>query len=209
MNAIESKTEVRETLRLNGFAVVKSGIDIALLDEAKLKAWDTVLEYSSQLKELEAAGDLPYCLPMRVNDHIPLMDHAEALLRGIGADPYWLLNLMLIMKTPHEGRRFWHTDSPAIFAPSSEDAPELFVIYMLQRTSIAKKNGCLLVVPGYAEGPQHSERVTTPFENEYPVETEPGDVIIMDPRLLHGSLPNETDKHRFNVRLWIQCRWEK
>ncbi len=116
---------------------------------------------------------------------------------------------MLIMKTPHEGRRFWHTDNPPIFEPSEEDASELFVIYMLQRTSVELRNGCLLVVPRYAEGPQHSQRVTTPIAGEYPIETELGDVIIMDPRLLHASLPNDTDDHRFNVRLWIQCRWEK
>ena len=77
---------------------------------------------------------------------------------------------------------------------------------MLQPTTT--ENGCLLVVPGYAEGPQHSDRVTTPMENEYPIQTELGDVIIFDPRLLHGSLENKTDVHRFNVRLWIDTKWK-
>ena len=200
---------LRETLRQNGFVVVRGAIDPMLLERAALKAWDTIAEYADKLKELETAGELPYCLPMRVNDHTVLLDHAEHLLQSIGADPYWLQNLMLISKRPHEGRRFWHTDSPAIFAPATEGPPELFVIYMLQRTAVDLGNGCLLVVPGYADGPQHAERVTTPMAEEYPIETEPGDVIIMDPRLLHGSLANETNEHRFNIRLWIQTRWKE
>lgn len=206
MNAVT--TEVREALRLQGFVLMKSAVKPELLEKATEKAWGTIKHFSAELDQLKKSGDLPYCLPMPVNDHIPLLDHAEALLQSIGADPYWLQNLMLIMKTPHEGRRFWHTDNPPIYSPSHEDAPELFVIYMLQKTSVELKNGCLLVVPGYQKGPQHKERVTTPIEGEYPVETELGDVIIMDPRLLHGSLPNETNGHRFNVRLWIQTRWK-
>ena len=200
-------TTARESLRTSGFVVIRSAIDPALLDKAKEKAWGTIREYSGKLKEIEAAGDLPYCLPMAVKDHIPLLDHAEGLLRSLGADPHWLQNLMLIMKRPREGRRFWHTDCPPLFAPSEEDAPELFVLYFLQKTTV--ENGALLVVPGYREGPQHSERVTTPIEGEYPIETDIGDVIIFDPRLLHGSMANMTDTYRFNVRLWINTRWEK
>ena len=206
MEAVLIKNEIREELRTKGFVLFKSVIDPSLLENAKVKAWETIATYDKELQQIESKGDLPYCLPMKVNDHIPLLDHAEALLRSIGADPYWLQNLMLIMKQPHEGRRFWHTDNPPIFAPSEEDAPELFVLYFLQKTTV--KNGALLVVPGYAEGPQHSERVTTPIDGEYPIETEMGDVIVFDPRLLHGSMANNTDEHRFNVRLWIQTRWK-
>jgi ectoine hydroxylase-related dioxygenase (phytanoyl-CoA dioxygenase family) len=83
------------------------------------------------------------------------------------------------------------------------------VLYFLQPTTVALNNGCLLVVPGYSEGPQHSDRVTTPMEHEHPIETEVGDVIVFDPRLLHGSLPNETEEYRFNIRLWIQTRWKE
>jgi hypothetical protein len=198
---------IRETIRTQGFFLFKSVIDPSLLEHARVKAWESVAAHADRLKALAEAGDLPYCIPMPVNDHAPLLDHAEELLKSIGADPYWLTNLMLIMKNPHEGRRFWHTDSPAIFAPSEEDAPELFVLYFLQKTT--KENGALLVVPGYAEGPQHSERVATPIEGEHAIETEPGDVIVFDPRLLHGSLANNTDEHRFNVRLWIQTRWKE
>ena len=207
MEATLATNRIRSELRRNGFVLMKGAVDPALLAETVPKAWKTIEAHAGKLKEIEAAGDLPYCLPMPVNEHIGLLDHAEALLRSIGADPCWLQNLMLIMKSPHEGRRFWHTDSPPIYAPSSGDAPELFVLYFLQRTTV--ENGCLLVMPGYAEGPQHSDRVTTPMEGELPLETEPGDVIIFDPRLLHGSLGNSTDAHRFNVRLWIQTKWKE
>jgi hypothetical protein len=204
MKEMTIATDIRQTLRTQGFALLRSAIEPSLLDKSKAAAWRTVESYGDQLRQ--ADGELPYCLPLPVKDHIPLLDHAEALLQGIGADPYYLTNLMLIMKRPQEGRRYWHTDAAPLYAPSPTDAPELFALYFLQRTTI--ENGCLLVVPGYAEGPQHSDRVVTPMEGEYPVETEPGDVIIMDPRLLHGSMPNDTDDYRFNIRLWIQCRWE-
>lgn len=206
--AIQVPIETRENLRKNGFVVLKSVIDPALLVKAEVKARETMAFYGDKLDKLEKDGELPYCLPMPVHDHIALLDHAEALLESIGTQPnsMWLQNLMLIMKKPHEGRRFWHTDCPPIFAPSDEDAPEVFVLYFLQKTTV--KNGALLVVPGYAEGPQHSERVTTPMEGEYAIEVDPGDVIVFDPRLLHGSMPNDTDNYRFNVRLWIQTKWK-
>jgi ectoine hydroxylase-related dioxygenase (phytanoyl-CoA dioxygenase family) len=46
------------------------------------------------------------------------------------------------------------------------------------------------------------------MKDEYPIEMELGDAIIFDPRLMHGSLPNETDDYRFNIRLWILTRWK-
>ena len=182
----------------------RSAIEPALLETAKESAWKTVQEFDYAFKKTD--DDLPYCLPLPIHDHTALLDHAEALLQGIGADPYWLQNLMLIMKRPHEGRRFWHTDCPPIFAPSEEFPPVLFVLYFLQKTIV--KNGALLVVPGYADGPQHSDRVATPLAEEYPVEVNVGDVIVLDPRLLHGSTENDTDDYRFNIRLWIDTRWK-
>lgn len=194
--------DFREQLRLNGFVVFKAAIDPAILEAAVPKVRATMKAFEGQ----QPVGDLPYCMPLPMKEHYPIIDHAEALLQGIGAEPHNLYNLMLIMKRPHEGRRFWHTDCPAIFAPSDEDAPELFALYFLQKTTV--QNGALLVVPGYAEGPQHSERVTTPMDGEYAIETEPGDMIVFDPRLLHGSMPNDTDDYRFNIRLWIQTNWK-
>lgn len=203
--ATQTNTEIRETLRQKGFALIKSAIDPAYLATAEEKVWKTLASYGDQLRQPE--GELPYCLPLPLREHYSLIDHAEALLQSIGADPYYLQNLMLIMKRPHEGRRYWHTDMGTIYAPSEIDAPEVFVLYMLQRTTL--ENGCLLVVPGYADGPQHSDRVTTPMKDEYPIQTEIGDVILLDPRLLHASMPNDTDAHRFNIRLWIQTRWKE
>jgi hypothetical protein len=183
---------------------MRSVIDPELLRTATGHVWTTVKAFDDQ----QPKGDLPYCVPLPVADYHPLLDHAEAMLQGIGADPFYLQNLMLIMKRPHEGRRYWHTDLPPIFAPADKDADQLFVLYFLQKTTVELKNGCLLVIPGYAEGPQHSQRVTTPMKDEYPIEMELGDAIIFDPRLMHGSLPNETDDYRFNIRLWILTRWK-
>ncbi len=197
------ETSVRESLRTQGFVLMRSVIDPALLRVAAERVRDTVKRFDSE----QPIGDLPYCVPLPVDEHFALLDHAESLLIEIGADPFYLQNLMLIMKRPHEGRRYWHTDLPPIFAPSEKDAPQLFVLYFLQDTTVEKRNGCLLVVPGYAEGPQHSQRVTTPIAEEYPIEVQMGDVIIFDPRLLHGSLENETDEYRFNIRLWVMTRW--
>ncbi len=207
METVAIGADLREKLRVNGFVVVKHAVDVSLLDAARDKVWATLKDYGGELVQPE--GELPYCLPLPLKQHYPMIDHAEALMQSIGADPYNLQNLMLIMKRPHEGRRYWHTDMPPIFEPSAEDPPEVFILYFLQPTSVALANGCLLVVPGYADGPQHSERVTTPFPGEYPIEIDMGDVIMLDPRLLHGSLPNESDDYRFNVRLWIQTRWKE
>ncbi len=197
------ETNVRELLRVNGFVLMRSVIDPDILRTATGHVWKAVKEFDSRQPE----GDLPYCVPLPVLHYYPLLDHAESMLIQMGADPFYLQNLMLIMKRPHEGRRYWHTDLPPIYAPAEDEAKELFVLYFLQDTTVEKKNGCLLVVPGYAEGPQHSERVTTPIAEEYPIEVKLGDVIVFDPRLLHGSLENETEEYRFNIRLWVMTRW--
>ncbi len=73
---------MRELLRQNGFVVVADAIDPVLLDATKLKAWDTIAAFADKLKEIEKAGDLPYCLPMAVKHHHALLDHAEALHTG-------------------------------------------------------------------------------------------------------------------------------
>ena len=199
--------DLRSELRQRGFIVLPAAMDTRLLATAKEKVEATLKVMGDKLAQPE--GELPYCLPLPLREHYPLIDRAEELLKGLGADPYYLQNLMLVMKRPHEGRRYWHTDMGPLYAPSEIDAPELFVLYFLQPTTVALKNGCLLVVPGYAEGPQHSERVTTPMKEEYPVEVDTGDVIVFDPRLLHGSLPNESEEFRYNIRLWIQTRWKE
>ena len=201
------QTTLRETLRQQGFIVIQSAIQVSLLDTARARVINTLQQAGDKLAQPE--GELPYCLPLPLRDHYPLIDRAEELLKSIGADPYYLQNLMLIMKRPNEGRRYWHTDMGAIYAPSDTDAPEVFVLYFLQKTTLELKNGCLLVVPGYAEGPQHSDRVTTPMKDEHAIEVDLGDVIIFDPRLLHGSMPNDSDEFRYNIRLWVQTRWTK
>ena len=207
MEQLLVRSELRETLRRQGFIVIRSAIQTQLLDTARSRVLETLQKFGDKLAQPE--GELPYCLPLPLREHYPLIDRAEELLKEIGADPHYLQNLMLIMKRPHEGRRYWHTDMGALYAPSHEDAPEVFVLYFLQKTTLDLKNGCLLVVPGYAEGPQHSDRVTTPMKDEYAIEVELGDVIVFDPRLLHGSMPNDSEDYRYNIRLWIQTRWTK
>lgn len=132
----------------------------------------------------------------------------------------------LISKPGHSPPLFWHQDWWGWSHPSAyEESPlQIGVMIYLDPTRIS--NGCLRVVPGthlrrhplHDSIPAHDEmlsRVNDPrhrlyqsADGEVALTSNPGDVLVIDARLLHSAYPNNTDNERMLLTLWFHPGWD-
>ena len=84
-------------------------------------------------------------------------------------------------------------------------------VYMLQASVVLEEqtedNGCTVVIPGSHLSGKYADQ--TAFDQAVPVLSQPGDLIIWDSRIWHGTLANNTDKTRWSIiaafsRWWIK-----
>lgn len=182
----------------SGYEVIRTSVSRETVERVLPKALADAREVP-----IDPDGGLPWAYDVFPEDYVPLIEHAKALLKSMGVIQLDVARVTLIKKSAGEGRRFWHADSDA---PSDPTRPpvELLVLYYLCDTS---ESGSLVVRPGYVKGPAHSEHVIEPCADEVIIATKPGDVVLMDPRLQHASLPNQTAQDRLMIRLWVKCEW--
>jgi len=211
----------RATLVELGFSVVRGYLDQSFLDKLRQQC-DRVLarlpqqhrdEYRSQ-GSLVNLGDHP--------DYSHLIASAQLrqLMRQLSfASSRWLAGY-LISKPPNSPALFWHQDWWGWDHPMSytDRLPGLGIMTYLSNTSVA--NGCLRVIPG-SHRCQHRlhglpvahEQSLSHFEDpddiayqsdesEAAVEIEAGDVVLVDPRLLHSAYANQSNGERSLITLW-------
>lgn len=103
----------------------------------------------------------------------------------------------------------WHQDN-GVVQPNADETNMLTVWYPLTRATI--ENGCLQIIPrSHTEGILHhctsvsglavpDERLH--LDRAFPVPMEPGDVLFLNRRTCHSSLPNVSDEVRisFDIR---------
>ena len=131
----------------------------------------------------------------------------------------------LISKPGHSPALFWHQDWWGWSHPSAYEPmpPQLGIMIYLGPTTV--KNGCLRVVPGthLRRHPLHDSitaharalsRVDDPrhklfqsADGEIALPSSPGDVFVVDARLLHAAYPNRTDQERMLLTLWYHPAW--
>lgn len=96
-----------------------------------------------------------------------------------------------------------HIDS---FMPYHSD-----FVYMMQAGVILEEqneeNGCTMVIPGSHLSGKYANQDA--FKDAVPIISEPGDLVMWDSRIWHGTMPNKTDKTRWSViaafsRWWIK-----
>lgn len=126
----------------------------------------------------------------------------------------------LISKPPHSPALFWHQDwwgwdDPFSYTPT---IAQVFIMIYLSKTT--PSNGCLRAIPSshrhqhhlHAATAAHAESLSAVENPDDPlyqsvaeavaVPVEPGDVVVGDARLLHGSYPNNSDTERTLLTLW-------
>lgn len=125
----------------------------------------------------------------------------------------------VIRKPPQSPALFWHQDwwgwgNGISHAPR---APQVNVLIYLDATSVA--NGCLRVIPGShrLQHRLHDQLGADPLElsavldsdhvlyrhcpDECAVDVRPGDIVLKDARLLHGTYANGSDANRTLISL--------
>lgn len=99
------------------------------------------------------------------------------------------------------GRTQWHMDAIAGLRDSHASR---IVNAWIPMTSATEVNGCLRVVPGSHRGGVRYPPYPPDLDaRSVPLTSEPGDVIFMDNKLLHSSMPNVSDsdyRWAFNFR---------
>lgn len=121
------------------------------------------------------------------------------------------------LKEPHDGVSFpWHQDEQnrRLFDPEWDDCGKngSFVQIIMAIDHCTEENGPLLVIPGshkwgYLNFGKFltTEELDTRFMKDHdtttthiqvPLIMNPGDVVLMHPRLIHGSWPNESQQSR-------------
>jgi hypothetical protein len=216
-----SVKENRKALVSQGFVVIRNFLDQGLLDTL-CEQRNAVLsqlpaehrgEYKSQ-GSLVNFGDHPEF------SHLIGSSKIQDLITDLGpADSRWLAGY-LISKPPKSPALFWHQDWWGWDHPISytDHLPGLGVMIYLSDTCV--ENGCLRVIPGSHRNQHKLHSLPVAHEqtlshiddpddiayqsdaSELPVEVNAGDVVLMDPRLLHSAYANTTGGERSLITLW-------
>lgn len=197
MDDYEKGKELAE-LSKNGYCVIPSVLDNAMLEQLKKRFSDASLSQTAQ----ENFGDsgafvvADYHGPTMVS--LLTWPKTLAMLRVMGFNDPKLHNFYVSTKPPQAAALPWHSD---LFYRYDESRPaELFLIYYLQDTS--PQNGCLRVVPGSHRWP-HDKRHSQPSnadkrQDEVDVQVKAGDLFIGDRRILHAT-------HANTGKTWRTC----
>ncbi|GIX07347.1 MAG: hypothetical protein KatS3mg115_1750 [Candidatus Poribacteria bacterium] len=143
-----------------------------------------------------------------------------ALLRELLAEDVKLLQDMAMLKPPQVGSpKTWHQD--CAYFPIEPPRVLGFWIALDQAT---RENGCMEVIPGTHREPIPHETIVEDAFPDYgipkdhpvfqrtavAVELEPGDALVFDGLLVHGTGPNRSDRPRRALQLHYvnaRCRY--
>lgn len=153
-----------------------------------------------------------YNLPQRNKIFIDLIsnNNLEKILIPLINDPYYR---MLSQKVPNyivssftarsSGYKLdLHIDSMFPFQGSTPIS--ILVLFVLEKMSA--KNGATVLVPGSHQSGRYTDRQ---LENVKVVDAEPGDVLLLDSRLWHGTTENKSNKSRWLINACISQWWLK
>ena len=141
-------------------------------------------------------------------------------LAGLGLSDLRFQSGFLISEPGHSPALFWHQDWWGWSLGCSYRArpQQVGVMAYLGRTCVA--NGCLRVLPGshlrshglHGSIPAHDAGLSRVddeghelyqgAQGEVALPSKPGDVLVIDARLLHSAYPNITDQERMLLTLW-------
>ncbi|MYF88818.1 MAG: phytanoyl-CoA dioxygenase family protein [Boseongicola sp. SB0676_bin_33] len=146
-------------------------------------------------------------------------------LAGLGFCDLRFQSGFLISKPGNSPALFWHQDWWGWSLESSYLArpQQIGVMVYLSRTSVA--NGCLRVLPGshlrshrlhgsitahdagLSRVDDERHELYQSVQGEVALPSKPGDVLVIDARILHSAYPNTTDQERMLLTLWYHPFW--
>ena len=214
-------SEHREALETQGYAVVDRFLSEPFLDALREQSHRVLAMLPKQHRdEYKSQGSL-----VNLGDHpeysrLIASPELQDLMQGLGLmETRWLAGY-LISKPPKSPALFWHQDWWGWDHPLSYTSRVPGIGIMIYLSDTFAENGCLRVIPGShrcqhrlhslpVAHEQSLSHVTDPDDIAYKsdaaeaaVEVSAGDVVVMDPRLLHSAYENKTDAERSLITLW-------
>jgi len=214
-------SEHHQNLLQNGFSVFQNFLSESLISTLR-KQRDTLLSDLSDAhrSQYRSQGSLVNFGEHPEFSHLIALPEFQKLMQGLGFDhSRWLAGYM-ISKPPKSPALFWHQDWWGWDHPMSYTSTIPGLGIMIYLTDTCVENGCLRVVPGShrCQHPLHKlplaheqslSHIQDPNniayrsdKSELAVEVSVGDVVLMDPRLLHSAYANQTETERSLITLW-------
>lgn len=211
----------RKALLSQGYAVVPDYLSEAVLGKLREQSARVLDQLPRQHRdEYKSQGSLVNLGDHPEYSHLIASPECRDLMRQLGmAGNRWLAGY-LISKPPRSPALFWHQDWWGWDHPMSytDRLPGLGI--MIYQSDTRVENGCLRVIPGShrcrhrlhglpVAHEQSLSHIEDPDDiayqsdaSEAAVEVNAGDVVILDPRLLHSAYENQTDVERSLLTLW-------
>ncbi len=109
-------------------------------------------------------------------------------------------DLGVSIKGPGDSIHEWHNDWDGRGDRWGKKPSRIGLFVYLQKTT--RKNGCLRVVPK-----SHRQKYWSATE-AVDVMSKPGDVVVLDSRLIHGAHANTTNNHRDLIFCWYDVEMD-
>lgn len=219
--------EHRDSLSTQGYAVVKDYLSQPLLDTLRQQRDQVLAQLPAEHRdEYKSQGSLVNLGDHPEYSHLIASSELQELLQELGlAGNRWLAGY-LISKPPKSPALFWHQDWWGWDHPLSYTPRLLGLGVMIYLSDTCRENGCLRVIPGShrcqhrlhslpVAHEQSLSHIDDPDdiayqsnESETAVEVDAGDVVLLDPRLLHSAYANQTDNERSLLTLWYLPEFE-
>jgi len=214
--------KLKGTLQEQGAAHLKSHLKIDEIAEIKQACKEHIYAQSYEnKKQLASIGSL---ISINSNaDFTATILHPGILqtLKNVGGNDIRFAGGYIVNKPAHSPASFWHQDwwcwqHPISYTPT---LTQIGVLIYLDKTH--PENGCLRIVPGshqqkhalhdivakysrkeLREAKMNDTRPYDSHNSEQAICSDPGDIIIIDPRVLHGAYANKSGKNRCAIVLW-------
>jgi len=210
-----------QKLKQQGFTVLRSFLSCQLIESLVSKR-DTILSdlsiehrkaYASQ-GSLVNFGDHPQFAELIARPQF------KQLLKDLGFDTCVWLAGYLISKPANSPALFWHQDWWGWDHPMSYSDQLPGLALMIYLTDTVVSNGCLRVIPGSNRNWHSLHDLPVAHEaslsaindsnniayqsdpDEIGITVKAGDLVLMDPRLLHGAYANKSECERSLITLW-------
>jgi hypothetical protein len=205
-----------EAIRRDGYVLIKQAVANDAVQD--LLAYVNSFEYSStqqakidaNLQRLNGYADTLYNVAVKRPDILRLFIRGAVgeLLKHMLNEKYYqaldpaLPNYILrgALFRSSKGAMPYHIDS---FIPYGGDYSSVAQCMLFLSNSTAQ-NGCTLVVPGSHKSSAYAPQGFNPQAVQ--IEAEPGDMIVIDSRLWHATLANDTKADRWAL-IATFCRW--
>ncbi|MCT8351793.1 MULTISPECIES: phytanoyl-CoA dioxygenase family protein [Photorhabdus] len=217
MNPFEhhSLSKIVERYKRDGFYIIKkcvNGTDLKIMSDYLTNKWQAYFQkegYKKPHTKLELHGDTLLISPafrkLALNDHLLKL---ATLLQGDDIQINYFGAQINPKQKPEKNGMSIHRDGGELYENLGYPFPDLGVKFALWLTDGMELNrGNFIVIPGT----QYRE-VESNNDETYSLKIEAGDVIMFDPRMLHGRGPNHSDIIRQVIFMeygprWLEPKW--